>query len=88
MLPVLVFFRRVLFVPVHVVKRKARLKPTTTARNSLRRCPSSRCASAIQIVRPLEAIAEPQAQLQSAPIGFAEIVSDEAGNVVETDEHG
>ncbi|OLA97304.1 MAG: hypothetical protein AUH19_04615 [Verrucomicrobia bacterium 13_2_20CM_55_10] len=25
------FFRRLLFVPVHVVKRKARLKPATTA---------------------------------------------------------
>jgi hypothetical protein len=27
------FFRRLLFVPVHLVKRKARLKPATTARS-------------------------------------------------------
>src|SRR5260370_8124402 len=32
----LVFPARLLFVPVHVVKRKGRLKPTTTARNPLR----------------------------------------------------
>jgi len=36
--------------------------------------PSSRCASAIQIVRQLESIAETQPKL---PSGFAEIVSDD-----------
>jgi hypothetical protein len=37
------------------------------------RFPSSRCASAIQIVRPTESMAGRQPQL---PSGFAEIVSD------------
>ena len=39
-----------------------------------KRFPSSRCASAIQIVRPLESIAETQTP---TPTGFAEIVSDD-----------
>ena len=64
-----------------------------------KRFPSSRCASAIQIVCPLESIADSTAP---TPTGFAEIVSDdfpntaraavirvydEAGNVIETHEH-
>jgi hypothetical protein len=48
------------------------------------RFPSSRCASATKLVRPSESRTEPQPQLQPA---FAEIVSDEAGNVIETHEH-
>src|SRR5205823_11133027 len=39
-----------------------------------KRFPSTRCASAIQIVRPLESIAETQPQLQP---GFTEIGSDD-----------
>jgi hypothetical protein len=39
-----------------------------------KRFPLSRCASAIQIVRQLESIAEIQPQLQT---GFAEIVSND-----------
>jgi hypothetical protein len=39
-----------------------------------KRFPLSRCASTIQIVRPLESIAETQPQLQPS---FAEIVSDD-----------
>jgi hypothetical protein len=35
------FSRRLLFVPVHVVKRKGRLKPATTARDTLKK--SSGC---------------------------------------------
>jgi hypothetical protein len=63
------------------------------------RFPSLRCASAIQLVRPLESIAETQPQLQPA---LLEIISDDfpilqaiaimrvhnsAGNVIETHEH-
>jgi hypothetical protein len=39
-----------------------------------KRFPSPRCASAIQIVRPFESIAETQ---PPTPIGFAEIVGDD-----------
>ena len=44
------FFRRLLFVPVHLVKRKARLKPATTAEffpNRLAPC----CINALNCVR-------------------------------------
>jgi RNA polymerase sigma factor (TIGR02999 family) len=37
LLSILVFPACLLFVPVHVVKRKGRLKPTTTARDSLKK---------------------------------------------------
>jgi hypothetical protein len=40
-----------------------------------KRLPSSRCASAIQIVRPLESIAETQPQLQRALLRLSEIIS-------------
>jgi|SRR5882724_1220496 len=39
-----------------------------------KRFPSSRCASAIQIVRPLESIAETQAQLQPALLRLSAIL--------------
>ena len=43
-------------------------------RRTTKRFPSSRCASAIQIVRPLESTVETQPQLQP---GSAEIVGDD-----------
>ena len=64
----------------------------------MKRFPSPRWASAIQIVRPLESIADTQPQLQLAllrfvgndfPLLHATIMrgSDEAGNAIETHEH-
>jgi len=40
-----------------------------------KRFPLSRCASAIQIVRPLESIADTQPQLQPALLRLSEIIS-------------
>ena len=40
-----------------------------------KRFPSSRCASAIQIVRPLESIAETQPQLQPALLRLSAMIS-------------
>ena len=40
-----------------------------------KRFPSSRCASAIQIVRPLESIAETQPQLQPVLLGLSAMIS-------------
>src|SRR6266699_3830502 len=50
-----------LFSPLRVPKTRSTVHPRTT-----KRFPSPRCASAIQIVRPLELIAETQPQLQPA----------------------
>jgi len=65
---------------------------------TMKRFPSSRCASAIQIVRPLESIAETQPRLQPALLRLSATISqslhaaivrvyDSAGNVIETHEH-
>jgi len=47
-----------------------------------------RCASTIQIVRPLESMAETQPQLQPALLRLSAVIRvyDEAGNVIETHE--
>ena len=42
---------------------------------TMKRFPSSRCASAIQIVRPLESIAETQPQLQPALLRLSAMIS-------------
>ena len=46
---VLVFPACLLFVPVHVVKREGRLKPTTTARNILKKL--SGCKKSLERVK-------------------------------------
>ena len=54
--------------PIRVPETQSAVHPRTT-----KRFPSSRCASAIQIVRPLESIAETQPQLQPALLRLSAI---------------
>ena len=49
----------------------------SSSARAMKRCPSPRCASAIQIVRPLESMAENGRDPAPTPTGFAEIVGDD-----------
>jgi hypothetical protein len=73
-------------VPFTLTKRKKHLKGSTadlSSKNAVsfssarttKRFPSSRCASTIQIVRPLESIAETQPQLHPALLRLSAIIS-------------
>jgi hypothetical protein len=57
--------------PIRVPQTQSASHPARTTK----RFPSSRCASAIQIIRPLESIAETQPQLQPALLRLPAMIS-------------
>ena len=61
--------------PTQIADSSSRNAVNFSSACTTKRFPSSRCASAIQIVRPLESIAETQPQLQPALLRLSAMIS-------------
>ena len=61
--------------PLRLKRFGLRNAVSVSSARTTKRFPSSRCASAIQIVRPLESIAETQPQLQPAFLRLSVMIS-------------